>query len=258
MNSPQVLHERRGAAYWIIINRPARRNALNEEVIAGIVAGIDAAHAAPEVRAIVLTGAGDKAFCAGGDLSTGQNFQVDHSRPTLAYADLMRLARRATLPVIGRINGSCVAGGMGLLGIVDIAVAVEHAKFGLPEIRVGLFAMQVIALLQSLVPKRLLREWCLTGELFDARTAREAGLLNAVVSAGELDKVTDDFVEQIRAGSPMAAKRGIHALNAMEHMGFSEALAFGESQLSLVSQSDDAREGLAAFNEKRKPRWKGQ
>ncbi len=258
MSAPVVLREVRGAACWLTINRPERRNALNDEVIAQIVAGYEAAHSDPNVRAIVLTGSGDKAFCAGGDLAPGENFEIDHSRPTLAYADLIRMARCATLPVIARVNGACVAGGMGLLGMADLAVAVDHARFGLPEVRVGLFPMQVIAVLQPLVPQRCLRQWCLSGELFAADVARAAGLLNDVVAATDLDSRITSLVDSIVAGSPAAMKRGLHALHAMQDMSFAEAVAFGEAQLLLVSKSEDAREGLAAFNEKRPPRWSGR
>jgi len=258
MSAPLVLREIRGAACWLTINRPDRRNALNDEVIAQLVAGYEAAHSDSTVRAIVLTGAGEKAFCAGGDLSPGENFAADHSRPTLAYADLMRLAHQATLPVIARVNGACVAGGMGLLGMADLAIAADHARFGLPEVRVGLFPMQVIAVLQPLVPRRTLSRWCLSGELFPASVALSAGLLNEVVPAAELDARIAAHIDSIVAGSPVAMRRGLYALHALQDMGFPEAIAFGEAQLSLVSNSEDAREGLAAFNEKRAPRWSGR
>ena len=258
MTDPSVLLDKRGPAYWITLNRPERRNALNDEVIGQIVAGFAAAHADVDVRVIVVTGVGEKAFCAGGDLSPGQNFEIDHSRPTLPYADLMRMARRGTLPVIARINGACMAGGLGLLAIAHLAVAVSHARFGLPEVRVGLFPLQVVAALQTLVPKRALTQWCLTGEPFDAQVARECGLVNEVVPPQELDSRVDALIESIVAGSPTAIRRGLYALQAIEDMSFEQGLAFGETQLSLLSTSADTREGLAAFNEKRRPRWSGR
>jgi enoyl-CoA hydratase/carnithine racemase len=258
MSDPVVLRGRRGAVYWISINRPQKRNSLNAQVIAEIVNGFEAAHADPDVRAIVLTGEGDKAFCAGADLDPGQNFATDPSRPTLDYADMARLARRATLPVIARVNGACVAGGMGLLGMADIAIAADHARFGLPEVRVGLFPMQVIAILQPLVPARLLREWCLTGELFGADVARSAGLLNAVVPAAELDAKLASLIDSIKAGSPGAMRRGLYAFHTMEDMPFPQSIAFAEGQITLAARTEDAREGLAAFNEKRPPSWSGK
>ena len=181
MSAPAVLHEKRGAAFWITLNRPEKHNAINNGVIAGISAGISAAIADGDVRAIVLTGAGDKAFCAGGDLAPGGGFNFDFSQPRTAYGNLMRQAQNCPLPIIAAVNGVCVAGGMGLLVMVDMAVAVEGARFGLPETKIGLFPMQVLSLMKDLVPMRILREWALSGEPFDATEAKAAGLLNHIV-----------------------------------------------------------------------------
>jgi enoyl-CoA hydratase/carnithine racemase len=114
-NPAAVLHDKRGPVLWITINRPDRRNAINAEVIAGIREGYRAAHADPEMRAIVLTGVGEKAFCAGDDLQPGKGFAFDLPKPNIDYAGLIREAQNATLPTIARINGVCMAGGMGLL-----------------------------------------------------------------------------------------------------------------------------------------------
>ena len=173
-----VIREKRGQAFWITINRPDKRNAINADVVAGIAHGYREAHDDKEVRAIVLTGAGDKAFCAGADLQhSGAAFAMDYSRPSVDYADLLRLSQNATKPAIARVGGVCMAGGMGLLCMTDMAVAADHVIFGLPEVKVGVFPMQVLSLLQSIAPKRLVSEWSLTGEPFDAHTAKEAGLL---------------------------------------------------------------------------------
>ena len=171
-----VLHDKRGHAFWITINRPDKRNAINADVIAGIRAGYRAAHADADVRVIVLTGAGEKAFCAGADLQPGKGFAFDPAKPNLDYADLMRDAHNATLPSIARINGVCMAGGMGLLCMTDMAVAADHVQFGLPEVKVGVFPMQVMSLLQQIAPRRRVREWALSGEPFDAAQALQAGL----------------------------------------------------------------------------------
>ena len=145
-----VVCEKRGQAFWITINRPDKRNALNADVIAGIARGYRNAHDDGDVRVIVLTGAGDKAFCAGADLqNAGAAFAMDFSRPNVDYADLLRLSQNATKPAIARVGGVCMAGGMGLLCMTDMAVAADHVIFGLPEVKVGVFPMQVMALLQS-------------------------------------------------------------------------------------------------------------
>ena len=175
-----VILEKRGQAFWITINRPDKRNALNGEVIAGIAKGYRDAHDDKEVRVIVLTGAGDKAFCAGADLqNSGAAFAMDFARPNVDYADLLRLSQNATKPAIARVGGVCMAGGMGLLCMTDMAVAADHVMFGLPEVKVGVFPMQVLSLLQSIAPPRLVNEWALTGEPFDAqhRASRRAAQL---------------------------------------------------------------------------------
>jgi methylglutaconyl-CoA hydratase len=232
-----VLIDRRGSALWITINRPDKRNAVNAEVIAGIRRGYAEAHADPEVRVIVLTGAGAKAFCAGADLQPAQN---------------------ATLPAIARINGVCMAGGIGLLCMTDFAIATDSAVFGLPEVKVGLFPMQVLSLLQQLVPRRVMLEWCVTGEPFDARTAQGAGLLNHVVPAADLDAKVEWLIGRIADKSPTAIRRGKYALRALGSMSFDEAIAYTESQIALLVLTEDAKEGLASFNERRAPRWTGR
>jgi enoyl-CoA hydratase/carnithine racemase len=252
-----VLTERRGAALWITIHREERRNALNPEVIQRIHAGIDAAATLPGLRAIVLTGAGQKAFCAGADLSKGTDVFSPEGldEPTTDFGRLARRVRELGIPLIARVNGACVAGGMGLMLLCDLAIAAEHAKFGLPEVKVGVFPMQVLVYLRQLVGARLVNELCLTGELITAQRACEIGLLNAVVPGEQLDAAVQGLIDKLVAASPLALKRGKATIAAMEQMAFGEALPFAEAQIAIASRTGDAREGLAAFNEKRKPRW---
>ncbi|MHB8267038.1 enoyl-CoA hydratase/isomerase family protein [Bradyrhizobium sp.] len=258
-DNTSVILEKRGSAFWITINRPEKRNAINGDVVAGISRGYRTAHDDAEVRVIVLTGSGDKAFCAGADLqNTGGAFAHDFSKPNVDYADLLRLAQNATKPSIARVNGVCMAGGMGLLCMTDMAVAVENAVFGLPEVKVGVFPMQVMSLLQDIAPRRLINEWALTGEPFDARTAQAAGLLNHVVPSAELDTKIDWLIGRIIDKSPTAIRRGKYAMRAIASMSFDQAIAYTESQIALTAMTEDAKEGLAAFGEKRKPVWKGK
>ena len=254
----EVVHEVRGHTWWITINRPEKRNAINQGVIDGIRDGLRRAHANLDVRAIVLTGAGDKAFCAGGDLQPGKGFTFDFSKPGTDYADLLREAQNATLPTIARINGLCMAGGMGLACMTDFAIAADHALFGLPEVKIGVFPMQVMSLLQDMVARRTVREWAITGEPFSAQEACDAGLLNHVVAAAQLDAKTQWLVDRIVDKSPTAIRRGKYAMRAIGAMSFDEAIAYTESQIALLAMTEDAKEGLASFNEKRKPRWTGR
>jgi methylglutaconyl-CoA hydratase len=253
-----VLTGKRGRAFWITINRADKRNAINASVIAGIREGYREAHADPEVRAIVVTGAGEKAFCAGGDMQPGGGFAFDFSKPNLEYADLLREARSATIPTIARINGACMAGGMGLACMTDFAIAADHALFGLPEVRVGVFPMQVMSLLLRIAPVRTVREWALTGEPFTSEEAQAAGLVNYVVPGPELEAKVEWLVGRLADKSPTAVRRGKYAMRAIESMSFEEAMAYTEGQIVLTAQTEDAKEGLASFNEKRKPVWTGR
>src|SRR5215210_1922443 len=141
-----VVLEKRGQAFWITINRPDKRNAINGDVVAGISKGYRDALDDSDVRVIVLTGAGDKAFCAGADLvNTGAAFAFDFAKPNVDYADLLRLSQNATKPAIARVAGVCMAGGMGLLCMTDMAVAADQVMFGLHAVRFGVFPMQVMS-----------------------------------------------------------------------------------------------------------------
>jgi methylglutaconyl-CoA hydratase len=259
MTDTSVILDKRGQAFWITINRPDKRNAINGEVIAGISHGYRRAHEDRDVRVIVLTGAGDKAFCAGADLAnSGAAFARDFSMPNSDYADLLRQARNATKPAIARVGGTCMAGGMGLLCMTDMAVAADHAIFGLPEVKVGVFPMQVLSLLQSIAPPRQVSEWALTGEPFDARGALAAGLVNYVVPSAELDAKVEWLIGRLVDKSPTAIRRGKYAMRAIASMSFDESIAYTESQIALLAMTEDAKEGLKAFAEKRKPNWPGK
>src|SRR5260221_1533179 len=145
-NSSVVL-EKRGQAFWITINRPDKRNALNAEVIAGLAKGFRDAHDDKDVRVIVLTGAGGKAFCAGADLqNSGAAFAMDFSKPNADYADLLRLSQNATKPSIARVGGVCMAGGMGLLCMTDMAVAADYARFWFAAATLSGFSLHAMKL----------------------------------------------------------------------------------------------------------------
>jgi enoyl-CoA hydratase/carnithine racemase len=255
-DKPEIHTETRGRALWIWIDREERRNAINKRVIAGIEAAVAAAQADPAIRAIVLTGAGRRAFCAGADLSSGTGtFTLGLDDPMTDFGKLARLMRGVGIPTIARVNGDCVAGGMGLMALCDLAVAADHARFGLPEAKVGVFPMQVLVFLRSMIGARAINELCLTGEFITAARAREIGLANYVVPFDDLDARVDALVGKLAEMSPVALRRGKYAIAAMETMAFPEALAFAEQLIAVTSLTGDAAEGLAAFNERRKPRW---
>jgi enoyl-CoA hydratase/carnithine racemase len=254
--SAELLVERRGAVLWLTIDREPRRNAMSHAVLAGMSQAIDAAQTERELRAIVVTGAGSKAFCAGADLQSAQAFTTDYSEPRGHLAQLLRRARASHLPLIARVNGACMAGGMGLLSMCDLAVAATHSVFGLPEVKVGVFPAQVLTVLQHLIPRRKLAEMCLTGEPLTAAEALECGLVNYV--SDDVDARLDWLLGRMLDKSPAAIRRGVYTMKSIETMAFEESMAFTESQIALFTLTEDAKEGQQAFQQKRPPVWKGR
>jgi enoyl-CoA hydratase/carnithine racemase len=255
-STEELLIETRGPVLWLTIHRPERRNAVNHAVLALLAQAIAAAQERRDIRAIVLTGAGDKAFCAGADLQAAQAFTTDYSEPQGHVARVLRAAQASNVPLIARVNGACMAGGMGLLAMCDLAVAAAHATFGLPEVKVGVFPAQVLTVLQHLIPRRKLAELCLTGEPIDAQAALALGLVNYVDA--ELDARLQWLLERLLDKSPAAIRRGLYTMKRIEAMSFEESMAFTESQIALFTLTEDAQEGQAAFREKRKPVWPGR
>ena len=261
MNGTSVHLDCRGKAMWITIDRPQKRNALNDEVFAGIEEGLAAAKADPQISAVVLTGAGDKAFCSGADLDPDKSaFARGMARERQPGGVVFRSLLEHPKPIIARINGLCLAGGMGLLAVADLAVAARDARFGLPEVKVGVFPMMVAALLVHRlgIRDRDLMELSLLAEPIDADAAQRMGLLNFVVERGELDLNVERMVEQLALKSPTAIRLGKYSVRQMRSMAAEQALAYAETQIRLLGMTEDAREGIAAFAEKRSPKWTGR
>lgn len=255
-STPELSVEHKDAVLWLTITREERRNAVNHATLAAMAQAITSAQGHRDIRAIVLTGAGSKAFCAGADLQSAQAFTTDYSEPYGHVAQVLRAARASNIPLIARVNGACLAGGMGLLSMCDMAVAAEHAVFGLPEVKVGVFPAQVLSVLQHLIPRRVLVEMCITGEPIASAQALQHGLVNYVDA--DLDGKLGWLLARLLDKSPAAIRRGMYTLKRVESMAFEEAIAFTESQIALFTLTDDAREGQLAFQQKRPPVWKGQ
>lgn len=247
--------EQRGPVLWLTIQREERRNAMSHGVLTGMSQAISAAQSDRGIRAIVITGAGSKAFCAGADLQSAKAFTNDYSEPLGHLAQLLRVARASYVPLIARVNGACMAGGFGLLSMCDMAVASRHAIFGLPEVKVGVFPAQVLSVLQHLIPRRVLAEMCLTGEPITSAQALEFNLVNYVDD--DVDERLQWLLGRLLDKSPAAIRRGVYTMKKVESMGFEESMSFTESQIALFTLSNDAREGQKAFQEKRKPQWTG-
>jgi enoyl-CoA hydratase/carnithine racemase len=253
---PELAIELRGAVLWLTITREERRNAMSHGVLAGMGQAIAAAQSQRDIRAIVITGAGTKAFCAGADLQSANAFTTDYSEPHGHLAQLLRVAKTSTIPLIARVNGACMAGGMGLLSMCDMAVSASHAVFGLPEVKVGVFPAQVLSVLQHLIPRRKLAEMCITGEPITSAQALEYYLVNYVED--DVDAKLQWLLDRLLDKSPAAIRRGLYTMKKAEAMPFEESMAFTESQIALFTLTEDAKEGQKAFQEKRKPVWAGK
>ena len=255
----ELIEEQRGPVLWLTINREERRNAMSPDVLNGLGAAMGRANQDRSVRAIVITGVGSKAFCAGADLQSGKAFKFDYSEPNAGFANVLRLSQSCNVPLIARVNGACMAGGMGLMSMCDMVVASPTAIFGLPEVKVGLFPAQVLAVLGRLLPKRVLAEMCITGEPITALQALEFKLVNHLAEEGlaGLDAKVDWLIARILDKSPAAIRRGLYMMKKMETLAFEAAISFAESQIALFALTEDAVEGQLAFREKRKPVWTG-
>jgi len=251
--SNDLLVEVRGHVMWLTINRPERRNAINASVLTGLREALERANREEGLRAVVITGAGDRAFCSGADLQE-PSFRFDYSQPYQWLADLLRQARRSTVPLVARVNGACLAGGMGLLAMCDMAVASRDAVFGLPEVKLGVFPAQVPSVPTHQVPSRVLTEMCITGEPLDAAQALQYGLVNHLAQ-DDLDARLDWLLGRLLDKSPSAIRRGLYTIKQIESMSFEASVAFTESQIGLFALTDDFQEGLSAFLQKRAPRW---
>jgi enoyl-CoA hydratase/carnithine racemase len=256
--SNPVLTEASGPVMTVTINRPERRNALNADVAAAIIAALDAAEADRTIRAVVLTGAGDKAFCAGGDLqptADGAPFTIDPANPQHYVAKLLMRMETCQLPLVARVNGHALAGGFGLVCGCDLVVAREDALLGVTEVKVGLFPMMILPVLLRNVPNRLLMELCLTGEPITAAEAARDRIVNYAVPAEILDEKTAWLVDRITGKSPTGIRLGKQGLRNIRQMSMANALEYAQFMLVNMARTQDAKEGFAAFNEKRKPVW---
>lgn len=259
--APQVRVERRGAACVLTIDRAAAHNTMTDAVMAELTQALRQAEAMEGVRAIVLTGAGEKTFCAGGQLkptADGSPFALEPGRFDNPVAELFRALDRCNLPVIARVNGGAFGGGLGLVCACDFAVAAEGAMFGTTEARVGVFPMMILPLLMRVIPRRRLLEMCFFAHRFDAAEAQRLDIVNRVVPAAGLDDAVDEMVQALAANSPVALRIGRRAIAAITDLSFGDALNLAQSVLPVLSQSEDAREGMKAFAERRAPVWPGR
>ncbi len=256
MSEDHLLYRVENNVAGLTINREAQRNAISLEAIELFLKYLDDAETDEQARVILITGAGEKAFCSGADLGSaaGGKIQPGFKR----YAELLTRLSRYPKPVVARINGACMAGGMGLMLACDIAVARNDAKFGTPEVNVGLWPMMIGALIYRNVLRKKAMEMILLGERLTADQALNMGLITRVVQPEELDEEVSQILRSLAAKSPIGVKIGKEAFFAMADMPFEKAVDFLAGKIAELAATEDAREGITAFIEKRKPNFKGK
>ena len=259
--SDMVLIEDRGVVRWITINRPDKRNAINEGVIDSIRTAIESADMDDGLRAVVLTGMGEKSFCAGADLGPqvqGGAFDINYADTRHYVIDLFKVMEACRLPIIARVNGLALAGGFGLVCACDMAVAADDVSFGTPETRVGVAPMMILGYMMRILPRRKLMEMCISGEFINADEALQLGVINYVVPRADLDEKLSWLLDRIAAKSPTAIKLFKQGYHSMQDMKLTECFEFAQIMISVIASTDDAKEGRLAFQEKRAPVWRGR
>lgn len=259
MTDEAVVRQTDGAVATLSINRPERRNAINSEVTRALSDSLARAEADESIRTVVLTGAGDKAFCAGGDLSAMNSEGAVAQHFTRAeIGELFTQMRKSRLPIVARVNGHALAGGFGLMLACDLVVASAGAEMGTPEIDLGLWPFMITTVIQKDLPRKLALELMLTGRRMTASEAQRWGFVNRVVEASELDNAVEELTGSLVSKSPLITALGKQSFYRAEDMDFDEALAYLSGMLTVGLQSEDTAEGVTAFLQKRTPEWKGR
>lgn len=254
-----VRYETGGDRATITIDDPERRNPLSTATMAAILAHTRTAHADPSVKVIVYTGAGDRAFSAGGDLSSGfVSDPLGLHRERGLLADLFRAMWRGGKPTVARVNGHALAGGFGLAVACDITVCVDDARLGTPEIDVGLWPMMITVPLIRAMPAKAVLELMMTGRVIGPEEALRLGAVSRVVPRADLDSVVDEIVAILAAKSTAVMMLGRDAFDGVVGGSVDAALEYLQAGLTAVALTEDSREGVAAFIEKRPPRWTGR
>ncbi len=256
MNEDQLQYRIEEKIAYITINREEKRNALSPETLLLFLKHLDAAENDAAVNVVCITGTGTRAFCTGAEL--GDDVAGKSQEAFKNYAGLLKKITDFPKPTVARVNGFCLAGGMGLMLGCDLVIASDTAKFGTPEVSVGLFPMMIGALIFRNMPRKNAMEMILLGERMDAVLALESGLISRMVPASELDAETRKVLHALAAKSPAGMKIGKQAFTAVADMPLEESLDYLAGKLQEVASTEDAKEGIRAFMEKRQPVFTGK
>ena len=240
----------------IRINREQQRNAITPEAIALFLEYLDMAERDKDVRMVLITGAGDKAFCTGAQL--GEGMSDDGQKVFQSYAQLLKRIALFPKPTVARVKGYCLAGGMGFMLACDIVIASDDSRFGTPEVNVGLWPMMIGALIFRNVPRKKAMEMILLGERLSAVEALAMGLITRVVPTEELDVAVGNILKCLVAKSLIGMTIGKNAFHKADNMSLEEALDFLSLKLVEVASTEDVLEGITAFIEKRSPIFQGK
>jgi enoyl-CoA hydratase len=255
-----VLYKVADGVATITLNEPATRNALSAELLGGLIAALERARDAQEVRCVVLASSHEKVFSSGANLGgfAGDVPLVRKHFASEQFVGLFKLIGALGKPVICAARGHVLAGALGIALACDLIVASEVATFGTPEINVGAFPFMIMALIYRNVPRKRANELLLLGERWSAQEALAAGIVNKVVPAEEFDAAVAEWAAKLAAKSPLIMRLGKEAMRRQLDMPLEDALDYLRAQLTLALSTEDIVEGVTAFFEKRDPVWKGR
>lgn len=260
MSSPVLLQSLEDRVLTLTLNRPHRRNALDRALIDTLMEVFTALPGRDDVGCVVLTGQGDKAFCSGADLDPAAaaagpyGMHVGRKR----FVALLRAFRDGGVPIVARLAGPALAGGVGLVAASDLAVAAEDVYLSTPEIKRGLFPMMIMSLIVRSIGRKRALELLMTGDKVSALDAAAMGLINKAVPRAELDDHVYSLAKKLASFSPAVMRLGREAYYSMEDMPLDNALEYLCNQLTVNTLTEDAAEGVMAFMQKRDPVWKGK